>query len=197
MCSSDLKAPTYQSDISINGGAGRTNYFVSLGLMSQEGLRYRSGYDRYNLRANLNTQVNPWMKMGVNFGLSYDEYESNPYDWNSTNAGLSMLAPPFYSPYDEDGNEYPDLIPGWNQYNPKYLADKMPDPTKNVFLTTTGYVEMTPVENLTLRTQAGLEGMDSRNSYTRLPSYKGSLDDGRAYESFARRLNFTDRKSVV
>ena len=185
------KAPTYQSDISINGGAGRTNYFVSLGLMSQEGLRYRSGYDRYNLRANLNTQVNPWMKMGVNFGLSYDEYESNPYDWNSTNAGLSMLAPPFYSPYDEDGNEYPDLIPGWNKYNPKYLADKMPDPTKNVFLTTTGYVEMTPVENLTLRTQAGLEGMDSRNSYTRLPSYKGSLDDGSAYESFARRLNFT------
>ena len=184
-------APTYQSDISINGGAGRTNYFVSLGLMSQDGLRYRSKYERYNLRTNLNTEVNSWMKMGLNFSVSLDEYQSNPYDWNSTNGGLAMLTQPYFSPYDEDGNEYPDIMPGVNRYNPKYLADKMPDPTKNVFLTTTGFVEFTPLKDLTLRTQAGLEGMDSRNSYARLPSYKGSLNDGQVYESFARRANIT------
>ena len=185
------KAPVYQTDVSINGGAGRTNYFVSLGYLSQDGLRYRSNYDRYNLRTNLNTEVNSWMKIGLNNNISYDSYQSNPYNTNNLNAGLAMLSQPFYSPYDENGNEYPDIIPGLNRYNPKYLADKMPNPTKTVYLTTTGYIDLTPIEGLTLRSQAGMEGMDSRNSYTRYPSYKGSLDNGNVYESFTRRVNFT------
>ncbi len=185
------KAPSYNTDVSINGGAGKTNYYISLGFASQDGLRYRSNYERYNLRSNINTQVKPWLRIGLNNGISYDSYQSNPYDWNSTNGGLSLLRQPFYTPYDEDGNEYPEVIPGGNFYNPKYLADKMPDPIKTLFLNTTGYVELKPIQGLTLRSQGGLEGMDTRNSYVRYPSYRGSLGDGLAYEQFARRASFT------
>lgn len=190
------KAPTRSTDISINGGAGRTNYFISGGYAFSEGLRYRSDYKRYTLRSNINTQVNEWFRIGINNSLAYDDYQSNPYDWNSTNGGLSMLAPPYYSPYDKDGNEYPDYMPGWNRYNPKYLADKMPNPVKNVFLTTTGFAELKPIKGLTLRAQGGFEGMDSRSSYVRYPSYKGSLNNGLVSESFARRMSFTSTNTA-
>jgi TonB-linked SusC/RagA family outer membrane protein len=184
-------APTYQTDISISGGAGRTNYYISGSYFYQDGLAYRSDFDRYTLRANIDSRVNDWLRVGLNSSVGYDQYQSNPYGTNSTNRGLALLAQPFYSPYDEDGEEYPDLIPGWNRYNPKYLADKMPSPNETARLNTSGYVQINPVEGLTLKTQMGLEASDYTGTSMRYPSYKGSLDYGEVSESFQRRINKT------
>jgi TonB-linked SusC/RagA family outer membrane protein len=189
-------APTYQTDISISGGAGRTNYYISGSYFYQDGLAYRSDFDRYTLRANIDSRVNDWLRVGLNSSVGYDQYQSNPYGTNSTNRGLALLAQPFYSPYDEDGEEYPDLIPGWNRYNPKYLADKMPSPNETARLNTSGYVQINPVEGLTLKTQMGLEASDYTGTSMRYPSYKGSLDYGEVSESFQRRINKTVTNTV-
>jgi TonB-linked SusC/RagA family outer membrane protein len=189
-------APTYQTDISISGGAGRTNYYISGSYFYQDGLAYRSDFDRYTLRANIDSRVNDWLRVGLNSSVGYDQYQSNPYGTNSTNRGLALLAQPFYSPYDEDGEEYPYLIPGWNRYNPKYLADKMPSPNETARLNTSGYVQINPVEGLTLKTQMGLEASDYTGTSMRYPSYKGSLDYGEVSESFQRRINKTVTNTV-
>lgn len=178
--------PTYQGDISVSGGGGKTSYYVSGGYFHQDGLAYRSAYDRYTMRSNVHTTANNWLKVGANLSGGYDKRQLNPYGTNSTNRGLALLAPPFYSPRDANGVEYPDLIPGWGRYNPKYLAEKIRANNNNVQLNLSGYVEVTPIQNLLIKSQAGLEFSEYRTSGTQMPSYIVSPNNGNASEFFSR-----------
>jgi TonB-linked SusC/RagA family outer membrane protein len=178
--------PLYQADLSISGGGGKTSYYLSGGYLKQQGLAYRSGYKRYTMRSNINSQVNNWLKVGLNMFIGTDERQTNPYGSNSTNRGLALLAQPFYTPLDSTGNEIYGLIPGWGRYAPKYLADKIQGINRNDQFNPSGYIQITPVKGLTLKTQAGIEAYDYRQSTVQLPSYAGSLNNGNAFESFTR-----------
>jgi TonB-linked SusC/RagA family outer membrane protein len=183
--------PMYQADLAISGGGGKTSYYLSGGYLKQEGLAYRSAFKRYTLRSNLNTTVNDWFKMGLNLFFGYDERQTNPYGSNSTNRGLALLAPPFYSPLDSTGQEIYGLIPGWARYAPKYLADKIRGKDNNTQFNPTGFIQINPIRNLTLKTQAGIEAYDYRSTTVQLPSYIGSLNNGNASESFTRGVTRT------
>lgn len=184
-------APMYQADLSVSGGGGKTSYYISGGYLKQEGLAYRSGFKRYTMRSNLNTTVNDWLRVGLNMFAATDERQTNPYGSNSTNRGLALLAAPFYSPYDANGNEIYGLIPGWARYAPKYLADKIQGKDNNVQFNPTGFIQVSPVRGLTLKTQAGIEAYDYRSSTVQLPSYIGSLNNGNAFEGFTRGVTRT------
>lgn len=183
--------PMQQYDLSVSGGAGRTSYYISGGYLNQPGLAYRSGFNRYTMRSNLNTTVNDWLKMGLMLFAGTDKRQTNPYGSNSTNRGLALLAAPFYTPYDSTGKEVYGLIPGWGRYAPKYLADKIQGTDNNVQFNPSAFIQLTPIKNLTLKTQAGIEAFDYRSSTVTLPSYIGSLNNGAAGESFTRGITRT------
>ena len=190
-------APTSQVNASVSGGSEKTTYYISAGYFEQEGLAYRSDFNRYTLRSNLASEVNDWIKVGLNLSMGYDKRQENPYDRNSTNRGLALLAQPFYSPINpETGERYEGVIPGWNRYDPQYLADKMPSDGTNFELNPSGYIEITPLEGLTLRSQAGLEAFDYRLTSRRLPSYLGSLDFGASTEEFNRGVTQTVTNTI-
>ena len=178
--------PTQQIDLNISGGGGKTTYYISGSAFKQEGLTYRSDFERYTMRANINTTVNNWFKLGVNLSGGYDERQTNPYGSNSTNRGLSLLRQPFYSAYDANGVKYPDIIPGGNFYNPNYLADKLLSVGTNVQFNPSGFIQINPFAGFTLKSQAGMEFYDYRGSSKTLPSFLGSLNNGNASESFSR-----------
>ena len=182
------KAPTYQGDVSISGGNEKTTYYVSGSYFFQDGLTVRSEFEKYTLRSNVTSKVNDWLSFGINLSAGYDIRASNPYGSNSTNGGLSMLTPPFYSPYDKDGVKYPDMMPGVARYNPEYLIEKQPINANTVQINGTGYIQITPIKGLTIKSQAGLDAYDYRYSSKRLPSYKGSLNNGAASETFQRNI---------
>jgi TonB-linked SusC/RagA family outer membrane protein len=184
-------APTYQGDVSISGGGGRTTYFVSGSYFYQDGLAYRSAFDRYSMRANINTIANDWLKFGLNMAAATDSRQTNPYGSNQLNLGLSILRQPFYSPYDADGKEYPDYIPGLNAYNPKYLADKMPSVSKRTQADISGNMSITPVKNLIFKTQVGLNAFDLVGTSKRMPSYIPNINNGTISESFQRYITGT------
>jgi TonB-linked SusC/RagA family outer membrane protein len=102
-----------------------------------------------------------------------------------------LLAQPFYSPVDTLGVEYPDMIPGWNRYNPKYLANKLPSETGNTTMSGSTYLQLNPINGLTIKTQAGMDGYDQRVTTKSLPSYKGSLWNGNTAETFNRNVMLT------
>ena len=158
------KAPTYQGDVSFSGGNGKTNYYISGSYLKQDGLAVRSGFEKYTLRSNINSKVNNWLSVGMNIAAGYDIRASNPYTSNSLNGGLSMLTPPFYSPYDKDGVLYPDMIPGVGRYNPNYLIDKQPINANTVQINGTGYIQITPIKGLTIKSQGGIDAYDYRYS---------------------------------
>jgi len=178
-------APTSQTNISITGGNEKTSYFVSGGYYDQVGLATLSNYSRYTLRSNVNSSVNSWLSFGINLSGSVDDRQVNPYASNSTNRALAMLAQPFYTPYDENGQPYEGIIPGWGRYDPYYLESKTPSNTNRYQLNGMGFVQLNPVEGLVIRSQAGVDAYHSRNHSKQYPSFIGSLANGNVTEGYS------------
>ena len=143
------------------------------------------------MRSNLDSKLNNWLSIGLNLTASTDERQTNPYGTNSTNRGLALLAQPFYTPFDKDGKEYPDMIPGWGRYNPKYLADKNPSQANNIQFDIMSYAQLTPFKGMTIKSQVGMDGYDYRSFSRTLPSSLQSLNNGYSYEYFSRSVTRT------
>ena len=180
------RAPMNQTNVSVTGGNEKTSYFVSGGYLFQDGLAQRSEYERYSFRSNVDSKVNDWLQIGMNLTGSTDSRMTNPYTWNSTNLGLSILAQPFYTPYDENGDRFWDrTIPGWGRYDPLYLATKQPNENNRYQMNGMTYILINPIEGLTIRSQAGMDAYHNRGHAKRLPSYVASLGNGNATEDFS------------
>src|SRR6202012_4478850 len=101
------------------------------------------------------------------------------------NGGLSMFIPPIYSPYGANGQRL-TVIPGINLYDPKYLANEIPDNINNVQADPTAYIQLNPIEGLTIKTQAGIDASDQTESQLRLPSFLGDPGNGTINDIFTR-----------
>ncbi len=187
--------PTYNTNLAISGGGNKTTYYTSANFLQDNGLAYRSSYKRYALRSNVNSIINDYISFGLNLAMAYDDRLSNPYGSNSTNRGLGLLALPYFSPTDPSGNNYA-FIPGWGRYHPQYLANENPDPNNNTQFDPTGYLQITPIKGLTIKTQAGIDAYDYRETAERLPSYLGAPNNGTVTEYFTRGISKTFTNTI-
>ena len=182
---------TYQANLSYSGGTDKTDYYVAFGLHNQEGLAYRSKYDRYSGKVNLNTEINDWLRAGVNVALSLEDRKTNPYDQNSPLTGVGYLWPRFYTPYDKDGNEYFDKhIPGLNTTGLAYRKHIFPMYNNKVQLTGMSYFELTPIKGLKLKTQNSVDAFDQNAGFKRLPSHIDVPGNGTMSEQRYRRYQW-------
>lgn len=182
-------APTYQTDFNISGGANKTTYYISGSYLNAEGIRYRSAYDRYTIRANVNTEISSYLKAGLILSGGTDNRQLNGWGSNSTNGGLALLAQPWFSPYKADGSEYyGETIAGLGRYAPNYLADMMPDDYNRLQFNPSAYLTLTPIAGLTLKTQGGMDGTIERNTWGTRPVYAGSPGNGSLDESYSRNI---------
>lgn len=72
--------PQTQHDISISGGSERTQFYVSMGYLYQEGF-FKSGdlnYEKYNVRSSITTEIARGLKFDINISAMLDE-QDNPY----------------------------------------------------------------------------------------------------------------------
>lgn len=51
---------------SASGKSDRSDYYISLGYLQDDGYILRSDFERFNARINVNTQVKSWLKTGLN-----------------------------------------------------------------------------------------------------------------------------------
>ncbi|SHE70930.1 SusC/RagA family TonB-linked outer membrane protein [Dysgonomonas macrotermitis] len=63
-------APMHNHQLSITGGNENTQFAVSGGYLSQDGIAIGSSFERFSARANLDTQINKWLKFGLNSNVS-------------------------------------------------------------------------------------------------------------------------------
>lgn len=164
-------ALTSQTSVSFSGGNEKMNYYISGGHFKQEGIMYRSGYQRYTLSGNFDANVNDWLKIGLNLSTG-DSENSVAY---GTGAGDSpLLSLPFYSFFDNDGNkvDYIENILNFNQriYNPEYLSNKNPASSQMQEIIPIGYVSIQPFENLIFKSQGGVQYSVSEYGAKTLPS---------------------------
>lgn len=55
-------------DLMYQGGGDKTDYYVSMGYLDEEGYAIGSDYERFTGRVNINNQANEWFKTGLNIG---------------------------------------------------------------------------------------------------------------------------------
>lgn len=187
-------APTYNADISFSGGSNRTQYYISMGTLSQEGLaRGRNSFTRYNGRVSVDSRVKDWLKVGANlFGAYTTQYassfENNPYVNSGTFGALSQ--PRYLTPYDENGElrRYWYLVQLGSTNVFQDIIDKYRSNTSNGYqANVSGYAELTPIQGLIIKTQAGLDLTHTSTSRIFLPGAYW-LNDQRGTRSEERSL---------
>lgn len=187
--------PTYNANLSISGGGGNTIYYVSGGYLNQKGTSIGSRYEKYNIRSNVETRANNWLRLGLNIGGIYEKEQNSNYTHqasNSLSGGIfgSMLYQPYFTPYDEKGNKV-DYIEGLNRYSSYYNTAKYPRTHKTAQVNGSLFFTLTPIEGLTLRSQGALEGYDYRFTKKNYPSHPDQDNKGLVGEHFSRNVNLT------
>ncbi|MCT4646685.1 MAG: TonB-dependent receptor [Carboxylicivirga sp.] len=93
------KAGLTSHNIGISGGSEKTGYFINMGYLDQNGLLEGSdNYKRYNLRVNIDTDINDWLTMGTNTSMVFTDLQNVPAIETSNVRGK-----PFFPVKSEDG----------------------------------------------------------------------------------------------
>ena len=104
-------------NLSVSGGGKANQYFFSAGYLNDKGIALESGYQRFNLRSNITSEITSWLKGGVNlsFAHSMQNYpvSSDSKTSNVITAGRTM--PGFYPIYEmnADGSYKLDDSGNW------------------------------------------------------------------------------------
>lgn len=191
--------------LGISGGSEKTTYFFSVNYLSQQGSVIKNGTNRYGIRANVDHQVNKFLKFGTSTSVTkVRNVGVNNSSGLSTIITNSLIALPNVSPYDAanttgynlsgDGKSlgagangqtiddaYPNILFSLN--NDKYTIDKY-----RILNTTYGELNLLP--GLKYRLQLGADVEEGYDFY--------SLDmrhgDGYSYTGLVK--NTTINRSV-
>ena len=90
-------AAMQQHDISVRGGNERTRFSTSAGYFNQEGMIPTSGFERGNLRINVDHNVNDKLTLGTS------TYLSRSSERIETGLLTTLIIPPLAEPFDENG----------------------------------------------------------------------------------------------
>lgn len=141
--------------VSYSGGTDKSNYYVSAGILDQEGIVTDTSYKRYTVQFNGESKVKPWLKLGNNVTLSHDAKKQGSYSIRD-----AMAAQPTQPVYNEDGTY---SGPG----NPAYWYGDIKNPLGNAKVnsqTTKGYnllgnifAEINFFDKVTFKTLGGID----------------------------------------
>ncbi len=66
-----------ESTVDVSGGSENTSYSFQLGYLQEEGILKWTGFDRYNLRSNVTSDLTDWLQIGEKIGITYSESQGN------------------------------------------------------------------------------------------------------------------------
>ena len=129
-------APMQNHQISVSSATDKTNYFLSFGYLTQDGIvggNYdRSNYNRMTLRSNitnylLNDQSRNWLnKIQIGMNASYAHITSTALETNSefgSILGSSLTLSPTLGVYATDEQAVLDRYKGDDKFTPIYSSD--------------------------------------------------------------------------
>lgn len=101
------KAPLFNTNLSVSGGSDKTSFFLSGGVLLQEGIIPNSDYNRYSLRVNINHDLSK--VFNVSYTAAYTRSDRSTQNSQLGNRGGDMFggmlfAPPTVGPYTADGH---------------------------------------------------------------------------------------------
>lgn len=138
-------ATTQKYSLSVTGGSEKTKIFASVSYNREEGLIENDDLNRYALRLNLDQQIFSWAKVGFTSNLTYrDRNQGHRHAFTK-----SISAFPMGDAYDENGNVNYEYINGHYSTLGDQIADQYVNNTRSTYVNTSGYLELTPIKDLT------------------------------------------------
>ena len=181
--------------LSVANGTEKLQYFVSGGYSDEQGIVEKAHFNRYNFRANLDSEQTKWLKMALNFAYSHTGGQWVNESRSSLRAGsiLSVVnTPPFMqkrNPYDP--NEYDEQAYGARILNP--LAANAADSNTNTdhINGSLGFT-VDILKGLKFKTTFGIELTNEHWDYYLDPisTSDGRGTKGRVEESFSRNFEW-------
>lgn len=177
---------TTQHNISLSGGTKATRYLLSGNYYDQKGIIKNSGLKRYSLRANIDQEINKYVKVGLNLTASrIDNLNAQLGGDQFENSGIIRAAiqqGPHITAKEDDGS-YPLNPQLALQPNP-YSLLTISDEGRIERMLANFFVDIKPIKNLTIRLKAGMDrGYTKRQSYLPTTTLHGALEKGRAFVS--------------
>lgn len=148
-------ASMHNLSLSFSGGNKKTQYYVSGSLFDQEGIVTNTGFKRYTLKFNIESQVLKNVKFGNMLTLNHDNKYSGAYSIKNT-----MLALPTQPIFNEDGTYAgPQARPSWDGdiTNPIGQAKLIDNSTKGYNLMGSTFVEIDIIDGLKFKSNLGLQ----------------------------------------
>lgn len=185
-------------NLNVQGGNDKGTYYLSSSYTSQEGITVDAKYDRFSFKGNGTYNLNKYVKVGFNSGYTYSKiHTSDDSRGGSLSAmgGLTRLAYvdlPNVPAYNEDGSIYRSTIAPQNlgkgnnaievfYYNAMGLIDGgQYAESKTHRVLANGYVDITPIKGLTLKSLYGIDWTLVQNESFSTPLHGGGYPDGRS-----------------
>lgn len=173
-----LNNGAYQTDnsLSLSGGSDATKYYFSVGYSAQDGIAKANEMKRYSVKANIDHQLNNWLSLGGNIGVTKTDYSGlntgrNSISGNMFNAIRQLPNTPIYDSNNPSGyninssgfvGQWDNLQSvGDNITNIVYILDKNKY-TSNIMRSILNlYAEADILDGLNYRFQANADNADT------------------------------------
>jgi TonB-dependent starch-binding outer membrane protein SusC len=169
-------------NLSFSGGSKEVKYYMSGGYQNQDGIILNTGVKKINFRANVDGQINPKLRAGMNISYTNNqnrETEEGRWDHNPIMAALLML--PTYRAYDDNGNIVKNEVAalsstyGYNSFeNPLAIAKEINIRRQGNRANYNGYAVYQLLPELSLKANLGMSSFAEKFDYY----YPTSLSNG-------------------
>lgn len=178
-------AMTQDYSVRVSGGTERADYSASFSYANYEGVRLGNDLERYSGAFKLNTDINKYVRTGINVRISYASGKSSPVP----SLIDAAMTPPWQPIYDENGlNGYAGVVTGYTDsgaWDPtvlygtmtrnNFLGQMSTQETDNSSLRLMGnaYLEIEPIKNLKLKGTISIDNFT--NNINSFNQFAGSI----------------------
>lgn len=123
--------------VGINGGGNTIKYNASLGYVDDKGIALATGYNRFNMRTNLDIAAS--QKLHLNIGLDYSKTRSQDFPNQMNIISRGLATPPTQKTYNSDGTP----TKGYNATSPTPLFYEYNNSNQRTYKRFTGFGKAT------------------------------------------------------
>lgn len=182
-------------DLSVSQATDKWNYRVSGNYFDQDGIAQSSTFSRYNIRANVETKANTWLKIGTNTMMAYEEVQQaddGAYAlYTPISACRFML--PYWNPYKKDGSLATEGSGAWQGtgQNPIEWMENNPMWMKKYKVLSSLFAEIEILPRLKFKSQFSVDFTHSYTDMKSYPSYATNNGNGAAGAATSDALGLT------
>lgn len=180
-----------ESTLDLSGGSENTTYSFQMGYLKEEGILKWTGYNRYNLRSNVTSELTDWLEVGERLGVTYSEsqgFHDNHGEASAVSWAYRMQ--PIIPVHDVGGNYGGTRAEGTgNAKNPLFVLDtNQNDLRKRMNINGNVFLKLNFTDALSFRT---LFGVNHTSFHTRNPDFveKAHAERGK-YDSLTEEARY-------